>query len=125
MKRAFSISVATALGLLAGVSAASAQATISRETTTTTTTTTSPGRMTLAPEVRTRVRQYVVAHRQPSVRIQDRVAVGVVLPSDAQFYAFDGAFDGVDGVGPYRYAYVNDAPVLVDPGSRRVIEVIE
>jgi hypothetical protein len=120
MKRAFSISVATALGLLAGVSAASAQATISRETTTTTTTT-SPGRMTLAPEVRTRVHQYVVAHRQPSVRIQDRVAVGVVLPSDAQFYAFDG----VDGVGPYRYAYVNDAPVLVDPGSRRVIEVIE
>jgi hypothetical protein len=120
MKRAFSISVATALGLLAGVSAASAQATISRETTTTTTTT-APGRMTLAPEVRTRVHQYVVAHRQPSVRIQDRIAVGVVLPPDAQFYAFDG----VDGVGPYRYAYVNDAPVLVDPGSRRVIEVIE
>ena len=106
MKRAFSISVATALGLLAGVSAASAQATISRETTTTTTTT-APGRMTLAPEVRKRVHQYVVAHRQPS--------------PDAQFYAFDG----VDGVGPYRYAYVNDAPVLVDPGSRRVIEVIE
>ena len=121
MKRAFSISVATALGLLAGVSAASAQATISRETTTTTTTTTAPGRMTLAPEVRTRVHQYVVAHRQPSVRIQDKIAVGVVLPPDAQFYAFDG----VDEVGPYRYAYVNDAPVLVDPGSRRVIEVIE
>jgi hypothetical protein len=120
MKRAFSISVAPALGLLAGVSAASAQATISRETTTTTTTT-APGRTTLAPEVRTRVHQYVVAHRQPSVRIQDRIAVGVVLPPDAQFYAFDG----VDGVGPYRYAYVNDAPVLVDPGSRRVIEVIE
>jgi uncharacterized protein (DUF58 family) len=121
MKRAFSIGVATVLGLLASVSAASAQATISRETTTTTTTTTAPGRMTLAPEVRTRVHQYVVAHRQPSVRIQDRIAVGVVLPPDAQFYAFDG----VDGVGPYRYAYVNDAPVLVDPGSRRVIEVIE
>ena len=119
MKRAFSIGVATALGLLAGVSAASAQATISRESSTTTTT--APGRMTLAPEVRTRVHQYVVAHRQPSVRIQDRIAVGVVLPPDAQFYAFDG----VDGVGPYRYAYVNDAPVLVDPGSRRVIEVIE
>jgi hypothetical protein len=115
MKKVLSISAATALGLLVGVSAVSAQSTMSRETTTTTTTT------TLAPDVRTRVRQYVVQHRQPSVTIQDRVAVGTVLPPDAQFYPFDG----VVGVGAYRYAYINDAPVLIDPGSRRIIEVIE
>jgi Protein of unknown function (DUF1236) len=91
---------------------------MSRETTTTTATT---GPVTLAPEVRTRVRQYVVQHRQPSVVVQDRVAVGTVLPPDARFYSFEG----VAGVDPYRYAYVNDAPVLVDPGSRRIIEVFE
>ena len=33
--------------------------------------------------------------------------------------------DGVDGVSAYRYAYINDAPVLVEPGSRQIIEVIE
>jgi hypothetical protein len=55
------------------------------------------------------------------VTIQDRVAVGTVLPPSAQFYPFDG----VDGVSAYRYAYINDAPVLIDPGSRRIIEVIE
>jgi hypothetical protein len=116
--RAFSISVAAALGLLASVPAVSAQTTMSRETTTTTTTT---GPVTLAPDVRTRVRQYVVQRRQPSVVVQDRVAVGTVLPPDARFYSFEG----VAGVDPYRYAYVNDAPVLVDPGSRRIIEVFE
>jgi hypothetical protein len=107
------------LGLLAAVPAASAQGTMPRETTTTTTTTTGP--VTLAPNVRSRVKQYVVQHREPSVTIQDRVAVGTVLPPSAQFYTFEG----VDGVGPYRYAYINDAPVLIDPGSRRIIEVIE
>jgi hypothetical protein len=120
MMKVLSISAATALGLLVGVSAVSAQSTMSRETTTTTTTTTR-GPVTFAPDVRTRVHQYVVQHRQPSVTIHDRVAVGTVLPPDAQFYPFDG----VDGVGAYRYAYINDAPVLVDPGSRRIIEVIE
>jgi hypothetical protein len=116
--RAFSISVAAALGLLASVPAVSAQTTMSRETTTTTTTT---GPVTLAPDVRTRVRQYVVQHRQPSVVVQDRVVIGTVLPPDARFYSFEG----VAGVDPYRYAYVNDAPVLVDPGSRRIIDVFE
>jgi len=119
MMKVLSVSAATALGLLVGVSAVSAQSTMSRETTTTTTTTRGPA--TLAPDVRTRVRQYVVQHRQPSVTIQDRVAVGTVLPPSAQFYPFDG----VDGVSAYRYAYINDAPVLIDPGSRRIIEVIE
>jgi hypothetical protein len=115
--RAFSISAAAVLGLLASIPAVSAQSRMSRETTTTTTT----GPVTLAPDVRTRVRQYVVQHRQPSVVVQDRVVIGTMLPPDARFYSFEG----VAGVDPYRYAYVNDAPVLVDPGSRRIIEVFE
>lgn len=75
----------------------------------------------LTPEMRTRIRGYVAQHRYPSVSVPGHVAVGTVLPPQARFYAFEG----VEGVGPYSYAYVNDAPVLVDPGSRRVIEIIE
>ncbi len=75
----------------------------------------------LSPEMRTRIRGYVAQHRYPSVAVPGRVAVGTVLPPEARFYPFEG----VEGVGPYSYAYVNDAPVLVDPGSRRVIEIIE
>jgi len=71
--------------------------------------------------MRTRIRGYVAQHKYPSVSVPGRVVVGTVLPPEARFYAFQG----VEGVGPYSYAYVNDAPVLVDPGSRRVIEIIE
>ena len=116
MKKVLLGAGATAM-LLASLSVAPAQTTITRETTTTT-----PGaHVTLSPTVRTRAREYIVQHRHPSVTIQDRVVVGTVLPPSAQFYAFDGVSD----IGPYRYAYVNDAPVLVDPGSRRIIEVFD
>jgi Protein of unknown function (DUF1236) len=79
------------------------------------------GSTSLTPEARTRIRGYVAQHRYPSVAVPGHVAVGTVLPPEARFYAFEG----VEGVGPYSYAYINDAPVLVDPGSRRVIEIIE
>jgi len=79
------------------------------------------GSTSLTPEARTRIRGYVAQHRYPSVAVPGRVAVGTVLPPETRFYAFEG----VEGVGPYSYAYINEAPVLVDPGSRRVIEIIE
>ena len=115
-----------ALGLLAGVSAASAQGTViresqgggavTRETTTTTTTTT----QTISPEERTVVRRYVTQQKRPSVRVQERVAVGSTLPSDVELYAVEGE----PTVSRYRYSIVNEEPVLVDPGTRRVIEVL-
>ena len=115
-----------ALGLLAGVSAASAQSTITRETqgsggtvtreTTTTTTTT----QTITPEDRTVVKRYVTQQKRPSVKVQERVSVGSTLPADVELYAVEGG----PTVSRYRYSIVNDEPVLVDPGTRRVIEVI-
>ena len=79
------------------------------------------GSTSLTPEMRTRIRGYVAQHKFPSVRVPGRVAAGTVLPPEARFYSFEG----VEGVGPYSYAYINEAPVLVDPGSPRVIEIIE
>lgn len=104
-----------ALGLIVGVSAASAQGTVTRETTTTTTTT-----QTLTPEDRTVVRRYVTQQKRPSVRVQERVSVGSTLPSNVELYDVEGG----PSVSRYRYSIVNDEPVLVDPGTRRVIEVI-
>ncbi len=79
------------------------------------------GSTNLSPEMRTRIRGYVAQHKYPSVSVPGRVAAGTVLPPETRFYSFEG----VEGVGPYSYAYINNAPVLVDPGSRRVIEIIE
>jgi hypothetical protein len=70
---------------------------------------------------RTYVRGYVVQHRRPSVRVQGDVAVGAVLPRDVEFYPVEGNA----GLANYRYSYVNDRAVLVDPSSRRVVYVVE
>ena len=76
----------------------------------------------LGVDDRPRFREYVVRERRPSYRYEGDVRVGTVLPrSGVTFYAVPREYHAPG----YRYAYVNDAPVLVDPGSRRVIEVIE
>jgi hypothetical protein len=69
-----------------------------------------------------RVRQYVYSNPRPSVRVREQVAVGAPLPSRVRLY------DVPQSVGvqtSYRYTIVNDTPVLVDPGTRTVVQIIE
>ncbi|WP_210483036.1 DUF1236 domain-containing protein [Microvirga antarctica] len=68
-----------------------------------------------------RFREYVVTQRPSSYRYQQDVAVGTVLPSSGVTYYDVPAEYGVRG---YRYTVVNDTPVLVDPGTRRVVQII-
>jgi hypothetical protein len=45
-----------------------------------------------------------------------------VLPeSGVTYYQVPNEYGATD----YRYTIVNDEPVLVDPGSRRIVQVIE
>ncbi len=67
------------------------------------------------------VRGYVVQNRRPSVRVQGDVAVGAVLPREVAVYPVEGN----PGLSNYRYSWVNDRAVLIDPASRRVIYVVE
>ena len=66
--------------------------------------------------------EYVVREHRPSVKVQEDVAVGAALPSSVQLYPVP-ADTGVRT--QYRYTVVNDHTVLVDPGTRKVIQVIE
>ncbi|HEY7386026.1 MAG TPA: DUF1236 domain-containing protein [Beijerinckiaceae bacterium] len=76
----------------------------------------------LAEESRPRFRQYVVTQGVPSYRVQEEVRVGAVLPSSGvTYYEVPAEYN----VRNYRYTRVNDRVVLVDPGSRRVVQVIE
>ena len=76
----------------------------------------------LGVDQRPRFREYVVKERRPSYRYQDEVRVGAVLPSSGvTYYEVPSEY----GAREYRYTVVNDRPVLVDPGSRRIVEVIE
>ena len=74
-----------------------------------------------APQV-TQVQQYVVTQDPPSVEVQERVVVGNVLPQQVELYAIPA---GTGVRTTYRYSVVNDRTVLVDPQTRRVVQVIE
>jgi uncharacterized protein YcfJ len=66
-------------------------------------------------------RQYVVTRKVPSYTYREEVRVGAVLPeSGVTYYEVPEEY----GVKGYRYTVVNDTPVLVEPGSRRVVQVV-
>lgn len=76
----------------------------------------------LGVEDRPRFREYVVRERIPSYRYEQELRVGVILPEQGVTYYDVPAEYHVSG---YRYTYVNDHPVLVEPRTRRVVEIID
>jgi len=73
-------------------------------------------------EQRPAFREYVVRERVPNYVIPDRVVVGGVLPeAGVVYYDVPQTF----GATPYRYTVVNGETVLVEPRSRRIMQVIE
>ena len=77
----------------------------------------------VAPEQRTAIREYVVKEKIRPHKLQSRVTVGATLPADVELAPVPETW------GPsfhsYRYVYTGDDVVLVDPTSRRVVQVIE
>ena len=76
----------------------------------------------LGVEDRPRFREYVVRERLPSYRYTDEFVVGAVLPESGVTYYEVPADYHVTG---YRYTYVNDHAVLVDPRTRRIVQIID
>jgi Protein of unknown function (DUF1236) len=79
----------------------------------------SPG---IAVEQRPAFRDYVVEQRVPAFSVPDRIIVGTVLPETGVTY-----YDVPQRFGPttYRYTVVNGETVLVEPRSRRIVEVLD
>ena len=76
----------------------------------------------IAVEQRPAFREYIIRERVPNYTIPDRVIVGGVLPeSGVTYYDVPQTF----GVTPYRYTVVNGRTVLVEPRSRRIVQVVE
>ena len=76
----------------------------------------------IAVDQRPAFREYVVRERIPNYSIPERVIVGGVLPeTGVTYYDVPQTY----GVTPYRYTVVNGATVLVEPRSRRIVQVIE
>ena len=76
----------------------------------------------IAVDQRPAFREYIVRERVPNYAIPDRVIVGGVLPeSGVTYYDVPQTY----GVMPYRYTVVNGRTVLVEPRSRRIVQVVE
>jgi hypothetical protein len=76
----------------------------------------------IADQQQPQFRQYVVTKQVPSYTYNEQVRVGAVLPeSGVTFYEVPSQYK----VKGYRYTVVNDTPVLVDPGSRKIVQVIQ
>jgi len=110
------IAAVASLGL---VSAAAAQT----STTTTTTTGSTSATVSIKPEVRTKVKQYVTTSKPKAVTVPSSVTIsrGTVLPETVEVQSFPSDV----GVTEYRYAVVGNQTVLVEPSSRRIVEIIE
>jgi hypothetical protein len=67
-------------------------------------------------------REYVIRERVPTYTIPDRVVVGTILPeAGVTIYDVPQTF----GATTYRYTVVNGETVLVEPRSRRIVQVLE
>ena len=76
----------------------------------------------IAVDQRPAFREYIIRERVPTYTIPDRVIVGGVLPeTGVTYYDVPQTF----GVTPYRYTVVNGQTVLVEPRSRRIVQVVE
>ena len=76
----------------------------------------------IAVEQRPAFREYVIRERVPTYTIPDRVIVGGVLPeAGITYYDVPQTY----GATPYRYTVVNGQTVLVEPRSRRIVQVVE
>jgi len=73
-------------------------------------------------EQRPAFREYVVRERVPTFTIPDRVIVGSVLPeAGITYYDVPQTYAAT----PYRYTVVNGQTVLVEPRSRRIVQVVD
>ena len=76
----------------------------------------------IVTEQRPAFRQYVIREHVPAYTIPDRVVVGAVLPeTGVTFYDVPQTF----GVTPYRYTVVNGETVLVEPRTRRIVQILD
>ncbi|HEY8382515.1 MAG TPA: DUF1236 domain-containing protein [Microvirga sp.] len=75
----------------------------------------------IAEQQQPQFRQYVETRSVPSYRYSQELRVGAVLPeSGVTYYEVPETY----GAKGYRYTVVNDVPVIVEPSTRRVVQVI-
>jgi hypothetical protein len=77
----------------------------------------------IEPEYRTRIKSYVTEHRVRPVTMKEKIIVGATVPNDVELEAVPS--DWGPSLTKYRYVYSGERVMLVDPGSRTVVQEID
>ena len=76
----------------------------------------------IAPDQRTKIKEYVVKEKVKPVTISERVTVGATLPANVELQSVPSTWG--PSVSKFRYVYHNNNVILVEPTSRKVVEII-
>lgn len=113
------VTVALTATLLTGVAIA--------QTSTTTTTTTSSGSTSITTVIDQstlpKVKQYITTQKTTAATVPSgfSLSVGAELPQTVTLHDF-----GADvGVKNYKYVVINDRAAIVDPQTRKVVQIVE
>jgi len=77
----------------------------------------------IEPQYRTKIKSYVTEHRIRPVTTKEKIVVGATVPSDVELEAVPA--DWGPSLTKYRYVYSGARVMLVDPGSRTVVQEID
>jgi hypothetical protein len=77
----------------------------------------------IAPEQRTKIKQYVVKEKVKPITVKEKITVGATLPATVELQSVPA--DWGPSVSKYRYVYHDNNVVLVEPSSRRVVHIID
>jgi hypothetical protein len=77
----------------------------------------------LTPEQRLKIRDYVIEKRMRPVLLGRRVDVGATLPGDVETVAVPDSWGA--SLRKYRYVYLGDQLVFIEPRTREIVQVID
>jgi hypothetical protein len=79
--------------------------------------------ITVAPEQRTTIKEYVKTERVPAVKVKEEVRVGVRLPAEVELRPVPEKWG--PQLSRYRYVYVGNRVALVQPDTREVVYIVD
>jgi len=77
----------------------------------------------IAPPVRSTIKEYVVKEKVKPVTINEQVTVGTALPAGVSLLPVPTTWGPT--LTKYNYVYHNNHVVLVEPASRKVVQIID
>ena len=77
----------------------------------------------IEPQYRTKIKSYVTEHKVRPVETQEKIVVGAKVPSDVELDTVPSEWG--PSLTKYRYVYSGERVMLVDPGTRTVVQEVD